>query len=147
MFYTFLSVPKRYWGTIPNPASTSIHYLLMRLSEILHFWVIAAVHLKETHCDWMPGHKLGSFHWLAVVGDPELNRWGFVAAKQFLERRRTETQRQHSSFNYSSFMSNTWTFHRQPIWSHAVIFFCLSEAPTWNWLTGFICHWRMKSLT
>lgn len=40
----------------------------------------------------MSGHKLGSFHWLAVVGDPELNRWSFMAAKQSLERQRTHTE-------------------------------------------------------
>lgn len=55
---------------------------------------------KKTHCDWMAGHELGSFHRLAVVGDPELNRRRLVAAKQFLQRRRTERQQcllKHSS--------------------------------------------------
>lgn len=82
----------------------------------------------------MPGHKLGSLHWLAVVGDPELHRWGFVAAKQFLERWRTQMQR-HSLFKYSLFMSNTWTSHKQPVRFHDLF-----------WPTGLSCHWRMKSL-
>lgn len=43
-----------------------------------------------THCDWMAGHKAGSFHWLAVVGHPELDRRGLVAAEQFLWRQTTQ---------------------------------------------------------
>lgn len=86
------------------PLSTSINHLVFRHT----FRHAAIVHVKETYCDWMSGHELGSFHWLTVVGDPELNRWRFVAAKEFLERQRT--QRQHGSFNYPSFISKPWNF-------------------------------------
>lgn len=91
-----VSVPIKFGGFIPSPASASSYYLLIRLSESRD---CCGTLTQETHCDWMPGHKLGSFHWLAVVGDPELHRRGFVAAKEFLERWRTQMQRHtvHSS--------------------------------------------------
>lgn len=68
---------------------------------------------KNTHCDWMAGHKLGCFHWLAVVGHPELNRWWFVASQQFLD---TDTKQI----------------------TQRLLRFSFSAATAWSWHTGFI---------
>lgn len=51
----------------------------------------------ETHCDWVAGHELGSFHWLAVVGHPQLDGGWFMTPQQSLEP--TDVQLINQSMN------------------------------------------------
>lgn len=95
----------------------------------------------ETHCDGIARHKLGSFDWLAVVGDPELDRRRFVAAKQFLERQRAQTQRQHNSVNSSLFLSNSWSLKGNKPGSGSGS--CHFSSP-FCCLRDFVSHWWMK---